>query len=226
MDRGGFILSWGVTHASEGKWKALPPLLEQLPIQPILIAADTAYSAGRLRDLMGHTGVTAYIPTHVGKATMRFPKQRLSQVHPPCSGDPDVLVALGVEGPAEGGLIVGPSGRGFCLLEGGIQVPVLADLLPGVDEGAASVLGFLDLPGFLEVDSVPLVFGVATEVPGFVPVPLPVGKLFSWLIRPSGSDSMIRACSSKDIPSVSCRDRWCSTPSESWYMPVGVVKPK
>ena len=32
VDRGGFILSRGVTHASEGEWKALPTLLEQLPL--------------------------------------------------------------------------------------------------------------------------------------------------------------------------------------------------
>ena len=34
VDRGGFILSRGVTHASVGEWKAVPHLLEQLPIQP------------------------------------------------------------------------------------------------------------------------------------------------------------------------------------------------
>ena len=43
--KGGFILSRGVTHASEGEWKALPHLLEQLPLQPASLAADTAYNA-------------------------------------------------------------------------------------------------------------------------------------------------------------------------------------
>ena len=64
VDRGGFILSRGVTYASEGEWKALPALLEQLPLQPITLTADTAYSAGRLRDLLERKGVTAYIPIH------------------------------------------------------------------------------------------------------------------------------------------------------------------
>ena len=35
VDRGGFILSRGVTHASEGEWKALPNLLEHLPLPPV-----------------------------------------------------------------------------------------------------------------------------------------------------------------------------------------------
>ncbi len=43
MDRNGFILSRGVTHASEGEWNALPRLLEQLPIQPVSLATETAY---------------------------------------------------------------------------------------------------------------------------------------------------------------------------------------
>ena len=64
VDRGGFILSRGVTHASEGEWKAVPQLLEQLPIQPTSLAADTAYNAGRLRQILAERGITACIPIH------------------------------------------------------------------------------------------------------------------------------------------------------------------
>ena len=64
MDRGGFILSRGVTHASEGEWKALPHLLERLPLPPVSLAVDTAYNAGRLRQILEERGVTAYIPIH------------------------------------------------------------------------------------------------------------------------------------------------------------------
>ena len=59
VNRGGFILSRGVSHASEGEWKALPQLLEHLPLQPVSLAADTAYNAGRLRDLLERKGITA-----------------------------------------------------------------------------------------------------------------------------------------------------------------------
>ena len=64
VDRNGFILSRGGTHASEGEWKALPNLLEQLPLQPVSLAADTAYNAGRLRQILEERGITAYIPIH------------------------------------------------------------------------------------------------------------------------------------------------------------------
>ena len=63
-DGNGFIPSRGVTHASEGEWKALPRLLEELPIQPVSLAADTAYNAGRLRQILEERGITAYIPIH------------------------------------------------------------------------------------------------------------------------------------------------------------------
>ena len=63
MDRGGFILSRGVTHASEGEWKALPQLLEHLPLPPISLAADTACNAGRLRRVLEERGITAYTPS-------------------------------------------------------------------------------------------------------------------------------------------------------------------
>ena len=42
----------------------MPQLLEQLPIQPTSLAADTAHNAGRLRDLLDQKGITAYIPIH------------------------------------------------------------------------------------------------------------------------------------------------------------------
>ena len=38
VDLGGFIVSRGVTHASEGEWKAVPDLLERLPLPPISLA--------------------------------------------------------------------------------------------------------------------------------------------------------------------------------------------
>ena len=64
VDRGRFILSRGVTHASEGEWKALPRLLEHLPLPPSSLAADTACNAGRLRQTLEERGITAYIPIH------------------------------------------------------------------------------------------------------------------------------------------------------------------
>ena len=67
VDRGGFILSRGVTHASEGEWEALPQLLEHLPLPPISLAADTACNAGRLRRVLEERGITAYIPSIPGK---------------------------------------------------------------------------------------------------------------------------------------------------------------
>ena len=59
VDLGGFILSRGVTHASEGEWKALPELLEKLPLKPVSLAADMAYSVGQLRELLQGKDITA-----------------------------------------------------------------------------------------------------------------------------------------------------------------------
>ena len=64
VDLGGFIVARGVTHASEGEWKALPELLEKLPLKPVPLAADTAYSVGQLRELLEGKDITAYIPVH------------------------------------------------------------------------------------------------------------------------------------------------------------------
>ena len=62
--RGDFILAQGLTHASIGEWKAVPQLLEQLPVQPVSLTEDTAYNAGELRQLLEHRNITAYFPIH------------------------------------------------------------------------------------------------------------------------------------------------------------------
>ena len=74
VEGGGFILSRGVTHASEGEWKALPALLELLPIGGVSLAADTAYSVGQLRELLEGKGITAYIPIHPNQETSMVAK--------------------------------------------------------------------------------------------------------------------------------------------------------
>ena len=69
MDLSGFILSRGVTHASEREPKAVPDLLDRLPLQPVSLAEDTGYSEGSLRELLEQRNVTAYIPTHTRHET-------------------------------------------------------------------------------------------------------------------------------------------------------------
>ena len=64
VDRGGFILSRGVTHASERESKAVPDLLERLPLQPVSLAGDTGYSEWKLSQLLEERNITAYIPIH------------------------------------------------------------------------------------------------------------------------------------------------------------------
>lgn len=61
MDLGGFILSRGVTHASERESKAVTGLQEGLPLQSVSLAGDTGYSDGRLRYLLEERDITAYI---------------------------------------------------------------------------------------------------------------------------------------------------------------------
>ncbi len=61
---GGFILSRRVTHASERESKAVPDLLEGLPLPPVSLAADAGYSEGSLRELLEERNITAYIPIH------------------------------------------------------------------------------------------------------------------------------------------------------------------
>ena len=62
VDLGGFIVARGVTHASQGEWKAIPQLLEKLPIHPVSLTMDTGYSAVELRQLLEDRGIKAYIP--------------------------------------------------------------------------------------------------------------------------------------------------------------------
>ncbi len=76
VDLGGFILSRGVTHASERESKAVARLLEGLPLPLVSLAADTGYSDGRLRHLLEEQEIVPYIPIH--------PKQETSMV---ASGD-------------------------------------------------------------------------------------------------------------------------------------------
>ena len=64
VDLGGFILSRGVTHASERESKAVPDLLDRLPLPPVSLAGDTGYSEGSLRELLEERNITAYIPIH------------------------------------------------------------------------------------------------------------------------------------------------------------------
>ncbi|MXZ91545.1 MAG: transposase [Chloroflexi bacterium] len=72
VDRGGFIVSRGITHASTGEWKAVQDLLDGLPLQPVSLAADTAYNVGELREHLEGRGIVEYIPMH--------PKQAASMV--------------------------------------------------------------------------------------------------------------------------------------------------
>ena len=62
VDLGGFIVARGVTHASQGEWKAVPRLLEQVPIHPVSLTMDTGYSTGELRQILEDRGTKAYIP--------------------------------------------------------------------------------------------------------------------------------------------------------------------
>ena len=64
VDRGGFIVARKATHASEGDWRPLIGMLDQLPIRPESLAADPGYNDGRLRKHLKDWGITAYIPIH------------------------------------------------------------------------------------------------------------------------------------------------------------------
>ena len=77
VDRGGFILSRGVTHASDGEWKALPHLLGHLPLPPVSLPADTVCNAVRLGQILEERGITAYNPIPGGNRT-RWPEGALS----------------------------------------------------------------------------------------------------------------------------------------------------
>ena len=69
MNRGGFILSRGVTHASERESKAVSVFLDKLPLHPVSLAGDSGYSDGRLRQLLEEQNITAYIPIHTRHET-------------------------------------------------------------------------------------------------------------------------------------------------------------
>ena len=64
VDRGGFIVARATAHSSGAEWKALLPMLEEAPIQPASLTADTGYSAGQLRRSLEERGIKAYIPLH------------------------------------------------------------------------------------------------------------------------------------------------------------------
>ena len=64
VDVGGFIRSRGVTHAYEGEWKAVPALLDRLPLPAVSLAANTGYNVGSLRQLLEERDIDAYIPIH------------------------------------------------------------------------------------------------------------------------------------------------------------------
>jgi hypothetical protein len=51
------------SHASEADWKVIPKLLEEVPIKPDSLTADSSYSAGQLRKHLRDQDVTDYIPT-------------------------------------------------------------------------------------------------------------------------------------------------------------------
>ena len=53
-----------IAYSSEAVWKALPPMLEEVPIKPVSLVADNGYSAGQLRQTLKDLGITAYIPLH------------------------------------------------------------------------------------------------------------------------------------------------------------------
>ena len=56
---------WPEGHAFfPSRMEVMPELLEQLPIMPVSLAADTAYSAGQFRQMLEERGITAYIPIH------------------------------------------------------------------------------------------------------------------------------------------------------------------
>ena len=73
MDRGGFILSRGVTNASGGEWKAASQLSWRRSHRALL-AADTAYNAGKLRRILVEVGITAHIPIHPRQESNMVPR--------------------------------------------------------------------------------------------------------------------------------------------------------
>ena len=111
VDLGGFIVAREITHASEGEWKALPELLEKLPLKPVSLAAGTAYSVGQLRNsLREKASQPAYRSTPTKRAAW-LPRGTSSPGRPfdlsSRQGAPPQRVAktgsrLSVRGPPEG----------------------------------------------------------------------------------------------------------------------------
>ncbi len=62
VDQGGFIVTRSVGYASEAEWKAIPRLLEELPVRPESLTADSSYSGGELRKYLRDHNIAAYIP--------------------------------------------------------------------------------------------------------------------------------------------------------------------
>ena len=74
VELGGFIVARGITRASEGEWKALPELLEKLPLKPMSLAANASYSVGQLREFLEGKDITAYIPIPPTKRAAWLPR--------------------------------------------------------------------------------------------------------------------------------------------------------
>ena len=66
----------------------MPRLLEHLPLPPVSLAADTAYNAGRLRQILEERGVTAYIPIHPRQESNMVARGRLRVPGRPCGLSP------------------------------------------------------------------------------------------------------------------------------------------
>ena len=60
-----------IAYSSEGEWKALPPMLEEVPIEPVSLAADNGSSASQLRQSLEELGITAYIPLHPNQSSSK-----------------------------------------------------------------------------------------------------------------------------------------------------------
>ena len=69
VEQGGFILSRGATHASEGEWKAVPDLLKGLPLPPVSLTGETGYSVGHLCKLLEEPDITVDIAIHPRQET-------------------------------------------------------------------------------------------------------------------------------------------------------------
>jgi len=69
VDEGGFIVARTVAHASQGEWKAIPKLVQEAPLKPETLTADTSFSVGELRKYLEDQGIAAYIPIHSKQAS-------------------------------------------------------------------------------------------------------------------------------------------------------------